>query len=301
MKLIHNATRICLIILLIALHGLSQAQTNGTGQQKDQTLFLDETVVISTSMGDIKLKLYKDTPLHSENFLKLAKDGFFDSTLFHRVIEGFMIQGGDPDSKGAKPGIELGNGGPGYDIAAEILPNHMHRRGVLAAARESDDVNPTRMSSGSQFYIVQGKTFTEEGLVEVEKKQYSLAKQRIFVNIMNKPENLALRNEFLGADAKADSVRFKYLLDTLNGMMDKEYALTTPFSISPEKRKIYKTIGGAPHLDGNYTIFGEVIEGMEVVDKIAAAKRDENDRPLDDIAMKVYVLNPKGKVIKKTK
>lgn len=299
MKLINNTGRIYLVLLLLALQSLSYGQSAGSKSSTDQSQFLDETVVISTSMGDIKLKLYKDTPLHSENFIKLAKQGFFDSTLFHRVIEGFMIQGGDPDSKGAKPGIELGNGGPGYDIDAEILPNHMHVRGVLAAARESDDVNPERKSSGSQFYIVQGKKFTDESLNEVEKKQYSITKQKIFVNIMNRPENLALRNEFLSADQKADSVRFKFLLDTLNGMMDKEYALLTPFKISPEKRDIYKTIGGAPHLDGNYTIFGEVTEGMEVVDKIAAAKRDENDRPLEDIPMKVTVLNAKGKVIRK--
>lgn len=251
--------------------------------------FMDETIVLTTSQGEIRLKLLKDTPLHSNNFIKLAKEGFFDSTLFHRVIQGFMIQGGDPDSKGAAPGIELGNGGPGYDLPAEILPNHMHVRGVLAAARESDDVNPERKSSGSQFYIVQGKIFSEEDLKMVEKKQYSIAKQKIFVEIMNRPENLELRNEFLGADAKADSVRFKFLLDTLNGMLDKEYATRTPFSISPERREIYKTIGGAPHLDGSYTIFGEVISGMEVVDKIAAVKRDEKDRPLEDIPMFIKI------------
>lgn len=253
------------------------------------TQFMDETILISTPYGDIELKLYKDTPLHSNNFIKLASSGYFDSTLFHRVIEGFMIQGGDPDSKNAMPGVELGNGGPGYDIPAEILPNHMHVRGVLAAARESDDVNPDKLSSGSQFYIVQGKKFTETTLDDVEKKQYSLTKQRIFADLMNKPENLALREEFLTAERAADSLRFNYLLDTINGLLDKEYATRTPFKISPEKREVYKTLGGAPHLDGNYTIFGEVISGMEVVDKIAAVKRDENDRPLADIPMKVTI------------
>lgn len=301
MKLINNTGKIILVLLLLTLNSLSFGQVKSDSNGKNESQFFDETVVITTPMGSVKLKLYKDTPLHSENFIKLAKQGFFDSTLFHRVIEGFMIQGGDPDSKGAKPGVELGNGGPGYDLPAEILLNHMHRRGVLAAARESDDVNPERKSSGSQFYIVQGKKFTEEGLVEVEKKQYSIAKQRIFVNIMNRPENLALRNEFLGADQKADSVRFKFLLDTLNGMMDKEYALQKPFAISPEKREVYKTVGGAPHLDGSYTIFGEVIEGMEVVDKIAAVKRDENDRPLVDTPMTITVVDKKGKPVKKPK
>lgn len=288
-----------LLAVLVSFVLCASAQKDSKEVLKSSDQYYNETVVISTSLGDIKLKLYKDTPLHSENFLKLAKQGFFDSTLFHRVIEGFMIQGGDPDSKGAKAGVELGNGGPGYDLPAEILPSHMHKRGVLAAARESDDVNPERKSSGSQFYIVQGKKFTDETLAEVEKKQYSMAKQKIFVNIMNRPENLALRNEWVKADAKKDSVRFKFLLDTLNGMLDKEYALQTPFTISADKREIYKTIGGAPHLDGSYTIFGEVIEGMEVVDKIAAVKRDKNDRPLEDIAMKIFVINDKGKVVKK--
>jgi cyclophilin family peptidyl-prolyl cis-trans isomerase len=296
MKLFDVIKNISFVVFVLALQlGLSaQPDTQKPGKAVDttmqQSMFMDETVVISTPKGDVHIRLYKDTPLHSNNFIKLAKEGFFDSTLFHRVIEGFMIQGGDPDSKKAAPGIELGNGGPGYDIPAEILPSHMHVRGVLAAAREGDDVNPHRVSSGSQFYIVQGKQFNDSTLDAVEKKQYSLIKQRIFVNIMNRPENDALRTEFLAADEREDPVRFKFLLDTLNGMMDKEYALMTPFKISPERRQIYKTIGGAPHLDGNYTIFGEVVSGLEVVDKIAAVKRDENDRPFEDISMKVYIL-----------
>jgi cyclophilin family peptidyl-prolyl cis-trans isomerase len=272
---------------------LSIITVNGQQNNNGESPFLKETVVISTKYGDIHLKLYKDTPLHSNNFIKLVKDGYYDSTLFHRVIEGFMIQGGDPDSKGAPAGKELGNGGPGYDLPAEIMPDHMHVRGALAAAREGDDVNPDKVSSGSQFYIVQGKKFNDEDLNMAEKKQYSLTKQRIFVNIMNRPENLALRNEFFTADAKADSARFKFLLDTLNGMLDKEYALMTPFKISPERREIYKTIGGAPHLDGSYTIFGEVISGMDVVDKIAAVKKDDKDRPLEDILIKSWILKDK--------
>jgi len=291
---LYKLIQVTFLFFAISFPGLKvSGQTNDSVINQCHSDFMDETVVISTSFGDIHIKLYKDTPLHSNNFIKLTKESFFDSTLFHRVIEGFMIQGGDPDSRNAKAGVELGNGGPGYDIPAEILPNHMHVRGVLAAARESDDINPKRLSSGSQFYIVQGKKFTDITLDEVEKKQYSLAKQRIFVNIMDRPENLALRNEFLAADSRIDSLRFKFLLDTLNGMMDKEYALTTPFIIPTEKREIYKSIGGAPHLDGSYTIFGEVISGMEIVDKIAAVKRDENDRPIDDIQMRVYLLKNK--------
>jgi len=253
----------------------------------------EELVVISTPKGDITLRLFDDTPKHRDNFLKLARAGFYDSTLFHRVIDGFMIQGGDPDSKGAAPGIELGNGGPGYSIPAEITPAHFHRRGTLAAAREDDKVNPARLSSGSQFYIVQGKVFTAEKLDMLEKEQNSLAKQRIFVDIMDRPENLTLRNQFFSPDAKSDTAHFRFLLDTLNQMIDREFAGDKVFRLSETAREAYTTVGGAPHLDGRYTIFGEVVSGMEVVDAITTEKRDGNDRPLQDIPMTVKIITRK--------
>lgn len=253
----------------------------------------DTLVVISTPKGDITLKLYNDTPLHRDNFLKLAGEGFFDSTLFHRVIRGFMIQGGDPDSRHAAPGIELGNGGPGYDIPAEITPNHFHRRGVLAAAREDDKINPKRLSSGSQFYIVQGKVYTQPELDKLVNEQNSLTKQRIFVNIMDRPENISLRNQFFSPDAKKDSLHFKYLLDTLNSLIGKEYVQVEEFRLTDEQRRVYMTIGGTPHLDGKYTIFGEVVSGMDVVEAIALEKTDKNDRPLTDIPFTVKIITRK--------
>lgn len=253
----------------------------------------EEFIVISTPKGDITLKLYDNTPKHRDNFLKLARSGFYNGTLFHRVIDGFMIQGGDPDSRNAAPGAELGEGGPGYSVPAEITPAHFHRRGVLAAAREDDKVNPTRLSSGSQFYIVQGKVFTEEKLDFLEKEQNSLAKQQIFVEIMGRPENSTLRTQFFAPDAKKDPDHFKFLLDTLNGLIDKEFTEDKVFRLSEEQRKAYTTVGGAPHLDGKYTIFGEVVSGMEVVDAIAGVKRDEHDRPLEDIPMTVKVISNK--------
>lgn len=273
------------ILLLIFLFIPAISPGQGTDEE---TL-----VVISTDKGEITLKLYDDTPLHRDNFIKLAGSGFFDSTLFHRVIKTFMIQGGDPDSKKAVSGVELGEGGPGYDIPAEILPNHYHRRGVLAAAREDDKNNPKRLSSGSQFYIVQGKVFTDQEMDMLEKEQNSLTKQRIFVNIMDNPANLGLRNQFFSPDAKKDSVHFRFLLDTLNKMIDAEYGPLPKFLVSQEQRKIYKTIGGAPKLDGKYTIFGEVISGMEVVDAIADEKTDKNDRPLNDVRMNIKIVTRK--------
>ncbi|MCX7697344.1 MAG: peptidylprolyl isomerase [Bacteroidales bacterium] len=194
-------------------------------------------VIIQTSYGEIKIKLYDKTPKHRENFLKLAREGYYNGTLFHRVIPGFMIQGGDPESKNAPEGKRLGNGGPGYTIPFEYVPEFFHKRGAVAAARLPDDINPERESSGSQFYIVQGRTFTDEELNKIEKK--------------------------IGR------------------------------TIPPNQREVYKTIGGAPHLDGSYTVFGEVIAGMDVVDKIAQLPRDKYDRPLTNVPMKVIAIEKK--------
>ena len=184
-------------------------------------------VKIQTMLGDIVVRLYDETPIHRDNFLKLAKEGYYDGTLFHRVIKGFMIQGGDPDSKNAKAGQMLGEGDLGYKIPAEFRENHINKRGALCAARQGDDVNPKKESSASQFYIVQGRKWSDGEMNMMEQR------------------------------------------------FGKKY--------SDEHRKIYAEEGGAPHLDGDYTVFGEVLEGMDVVDKIAAVKTDPMDRPLEDV------------------
>lgn len=187
-----------------------------------------ETMVeMYTNYGKIVLKLYNETPLHRDNFVKLVLNGTYEGLLFHRVIEKFMIQGGDPESKRAEPGKMLGNGTLGYNIPAEFRPNLFHKRGALCAAREGDEVNPAKESSASQFYIVQGQVWTDSDL------------------------------------------------DMMESRFHKKY--------SSEQRKAYTSVGGAPHLDGDYTVFGEVVEGMDVVDRIAAAPRDRFDRPLEDI------------------
>jgi peptidyl-prolyl cis-trans isomerase B (cyclophilin B) len=184
-------------------------------------------VEMQTSSGNIVILLYDDTPLHRDNFIKLAGEGVYDGTLFHRVIKGFMIQGGDPDSKNAKAGQMLGEGDLGYKIPAEFRENHINKRGALCAARQGDDVNPKKESSASQFYIVQGRKWSDGEMNMMEQR------------------------------------------------FGKKY--------SDEHRKIYAEEGGAPHLDGDYTVFGEVLEGMDVVDKIAAVKTDPMDRPLEDV------------------
>ncbi|MDB4904542.1 MAG: peptidylprolyl isomerase [Mucilaginibacter sp.] len=196
----------------------------------------NQYVRIKTSYGECIIRLYNETPKHRDNFIKLVKQGFYNGTLFHRVIQNFMIQGGDPDSKKAKPGDELGNGDVGYTVPAEFRDSLFHKRGMLAAAR---DDNPAKASSGCQFYIVEGKRFT---------------------------------------DAK---------LDTL------EQTKLKGRKIPAWQREYYKSVGGAPHLDQNYTVYGEVVTGIDMVDRIAAVKKNENDRPLEDVPMTVELLSKK--------
>jgi cyclophilin family peptidyl-prolyl cis-trans isomerase len=225
-----------LSIAMIVTSCSSRKATGTTGTTTSSPKSLSgPTVKLITDSGTMVIMLYNRTPLHRDNFIKLVKQHYYDSLLFHRVIHHFMIQGGDPDSKNAKPGEMLGNGGPKYTIPAEFDSTLFHKKGVLAAAREGDDVNPRKASSGSQFYIVQGKVFT---------------------------------------DAELDQLATKKKI-----------------TIPEYRRKFYRTIGGTPHLDMNYTVFGEVISGMEVIDKIASAKTDPNNRPLKDIRMKIVFLS----------
>jgi len=195
----------------------------------------NQYVRIKTEFGECIVRLYNQTPLHRDNFLKLTKSGYYNGVLFHRVIKDFMIQGGDPDSKNAKPDSLLGEGGPKYTIPAELNDSLFHKKGVLAAAREGDDVNPAKASSGSQFYLVQGKVFTDQQLDNVEEKRLK-------------------------------------------------------FKIPEWQREVYKTIGGTPHLDRNYTVYGEIVVGLDMVDKIAVLATDKNNRPKQDVKMEVSIL-----------
>lgn len=247
----------------------------------------EKIFVVNTKFGDIKIKLYDQTPLHRDNFIKLVSEKFFDDLLFHRVISEFMIQGGDPDSKNAQPNVMLGNGGPGYNIPAEITPGIFHKKGALAAARESDNVNPKKESSGSQFYIVQGKIFTNQELDVIESKKNQSLKNQILGNLFMAPESENLRMKLDSVKKIGTQESLMNFIKELDPIAEKELARVGKFTFGPEQRKIYTTIGGTPHLDGAYTVFGEVIEGMNIVDSIAAVKKDKNDRPLDDIKMKI--------------
>ena len=258
----------------------------------------DTLIEIKTSQGNIVVKLYEKTPLHRANFIRLVKKGFYDSLIFHRIIPTFMIQGGDPDSKRAASGAMLGNGGPGYTIPAEILPEYFHKKGALAGARLGDDVNPTKASSGSQFYLVQGKVFTEAELTQMAQRMSNMKRQqngqKLYQEYMNRPENAALLRTVIRLQQaqNRDSLELvsKAAIEYVNSQLQK----IPDFSFTPEQIKAYSTLGGAPHLDGGYTVFGEVVEGLDVIDKIATIDRDSNDRPKNDVRM-----FPSLKIIKK--
>lgn len=241
---------------------------------------------IETEYGTIKLKLYNETPRHRDNFVKLTKEGFYTDLLFHRVIKGFMIQGGDPQSKNAEPGKQLGGGDLGYTVPAEINPKFFHRRGVLAAARMGDQVNPEKRSSASQFYIMQGKVFRPGELDSLHTKLEESRKMNMF---QAKLKTIEPEMNKLGAEGKQDEMMARF--NALKSEVEAEAAKLPPIKFSDEQRKAYTTVGGYPSLDNNYTIFGEVLEGMEVVDKITEEAVDQFNRPQKDIKFKITLLN----------
>lgn len=242
-------------------------------------------VIIKTTKGDIRVRLYDETPKHRDNFIKLAKEGYFDGTLFHRVIKDFMIQGGDPDSKDAPKGKRLGTGGPDYTIPAEfVYPQYFHKRGALSAARLGDEVNPERESSGSQFYIVWGKTFKESELKQMEKQMAMQQEQQVFQSLAT-----AHRNEIMDMRRNRDCNGLMQLQDKLVDETKAKCKEMGKPTFTPEQVETYTTVGGTPFLDNQYTVFGEVEEGLDVVEAIQNCKTSRDDRPEEDIKMTVVV------------
>ena len=240
-------------------------------------------VKIQTMLGDIIVRLYDETPIHRDNFIKLVKEGYYDGTLFHRVIKDFMIQGGDPDSKGAPAGKMLGVGGPDYTLEAEIKEGLFHKRGALAAARQGDEVNPERRSSGSQFYIVWGQVYNEGQLRQFSKQLKMQKVQSVFNQLVSEH-----RDEIMQMRRDRNRAGLQELQDKLVSEAEKQSADFA--GLTEEQMKIYSTIGGTPHLDGQYTVFGEVEEGLEVVDMIQTTATGRGDRPVDDLEMKISVV-----------
>ena len=248
----------------------------------------NETLVrLETTMGNITVKLYNETPKHRDNFIKLAKEGTYDRTLFHRVIKNFMIQAGDPQSKTASDTATLGSGDVGYTLPAEINPKFFHKRGVLAAARLGDEVNPNRESSGCQFYIVTGRKFSEAQMINMENQMNEARLENIFNELARKH-----MKEIYKMRKANDTEGLLELQDSLEAQARAKVAKEPALKYTKEQISAYTTIGGAPHLDGAYTIFGEVTEGMDIVDKIEKVKTNRGDRPEKDIRiLKAEVLD----------
>ena len=239
-------------------------------------------VKIETMLGDIVVRLYDETPIHRDNFVKLAKEGYYDGTLFHRVIKNFMIQGGDPDSKGATAGKMLGVGGPDYTLQAEIQDGLFHKRGALAAARQGDEVNPERRSSGSQFYIVWGQVYNENQLRQFSKQLRMQKVQDVFHALASDH-----RAEIMQMRREKNRAGLQELQDKLVAEAESQVGSD---GLTENQMKLYSTIGGTPHLDGQYTVFGEVEEGLDVVELIQGSATGRADRPLDDIEMRMVVI-----------
>lgn len=240
-------------------------------------------VKIQTMLGDIIVRLYDETPIHRDNFVKLVKEGYYDGTLFHRVIKDFMIQGGDPDSKGAPAGKMLGVGGPDYTLEAEIKEGLFHKRGALAAARQGDEVNPERRSSGSQFYIVWGQVYNEGQLRQFAKQLKMQKVQAVFNQLAS-----AHRDEIMQMRRNRDRAGLQELQDRLASEAEKQAADYA--GLTEEQQRVYSTIGGTPHLDGQYTVFGEVEEGLGIVEMIQSSVTGRGDRPVADIEMRISVV-----------
>ena len=271
-------------LMLLAIGGYCAVAINAQSTTKDAPAIMKNDfsanthVILETSLGNIEIALYNETPQHRDNFIKLVNNGTYNGVLFHRVIKDFMIQTGDPDSKNALTDTFLGAGGPGYDLPAEIVyPKYFHKRGALAAARQGDEVNPERKSSGSQFYIVTGRRFSEYQLNGMIERLANQAKSKIFNSLAQQHAGEISQWQALG-----DTVSLNNLRDSLIAKTQQIYA-SSPVKFTPEQIAAYSTVGGTPHLDGQYTVFGEVIAGMDIVDRIQNVTTGTHDRPVDDI------------------
>lgn len=266
-----------LIITALMLISVFGANAQNTNKMNDSIKTAEGTVVdVKTTLGDIKILLYNDTPGHRDNFLKLVREKYYDGVLFHRVIKDFMVQTGDPNSKTAVPGQQLGTGDPGYTIEAEILyPKHYHKYGALAAARTGDAVNPEKRSSGSQFYIVTGRKMSSQQAEMAVARKSMAPRQAYFRNLVMKNQEKIKELQTKGDEQALKDLQEEYIRQT-----EAAVPLAEP---DPQMIKDYSTIGGAQHLDADYTVFGEVIQGMDVVEKIQNSATGPGDRPVEDI------------------
>ncbi len=241
-------------------------------------------ILIKTKYGDMKVVLYNQTPLHRDNFLKLTKEKVFDSLIFHRVIKGFMVQGGDPNSKRATKDQVLGDGDLNYTVPAEIIPGIIHKKGVIAAARNGDEENPERRSSATQFYLAQGKVYKLDEVPSIEQKMNSRASEALFLKMKSEKIDTLMLFQMARNKEGYDKLLEKLKQQAIN-QVDKN-----PVRLTGQQIETYTTLGGIPHLDGAYTVFGEVLDGLAVIDSIAAQPTGKGDRPIENIRMTVEVI-----------
>jgi len=277
-RIFHLLSAVCLTLLIVSCGDSQSSETPAAAGD-------DYLVTIKTSMGEMKAILYDETPKHKENFLKLVNDGFYDSLIFHRVINSFMIQGGDPGSKNAAPSQSLGSGGPGYTIPAEFVTSLFHEKGALSAARQGDQVNPERASSGSQFYVVQG-TVTPRAQLEGTDQGKIIAAFRECMQTL--PESdLAKEYQAVMTENPGDNAAIEA---KVNSTLDRLTELTgRTFKMAEDRIEKYSTVGGTPFLDDQYTVFGKVISGLDIIDNIAMVQTAPGDRPVEDVRMFISV------------
>lgn len=275
-----------LFLSLLSIFGFTAVAASKVDEPAPKTY-----VVISTEFGEIKALLYDETPLHRDNMVKNVREGVYDSLLFHRVIKSFMIQGGDPDSKNAEPGTMLGNGGLDYTVKAEFNKNLIHKKGALCAARQGDNANPQKESSSTQFYIVQGQVYSEADLVKMEVKMNQSVQNNLFFELLGLPENADKLKRFNDAKMAKDQVKTMELFNEMKPkILELQKERGKEFKFTEAQKEAYKTVGGTPHLDNNYTVFGEVVSGLDVVDKIAEKEVDGNNRPLKDVVFSIKIV-----------
>ncbi len=274
------------LLLMLALPAARTSAENKTTEVDNNQ---QTKVLVKTTMGDITIALYNETPRHRDNFLKLVREHYYDSLLFHRVIKDFMIQGGDGNSRHAAPGQMLGSGDLDYTVPAEfVYPKYFHKRGALAAARTGDQVNPERASSASQFYIVTGKTYDQPTLNMMQERMADQKKNEIFRSLA-----MANRQTIVDLQSRGDTAALRQMEQQLVAQMEEAYA-KAPAMLTAEQVQAYTTIGGTPHLDGQYTVYGEVVDGMDVVDRIQNVATGNADRPLEDVRIiTMTVIEPK--------
>lgn len=278
------------LIVVLAVSVFSCKTSDKQNNAKEETKTPKNAFVITTDFGEMKGLLYDETPLHRDNFIKLINEGFYDSLLFHRVIKSFMIQGGDPASKTAKANVQLGNGGPGYTIPAEFNTKFIHKKGALSAARMGDNANPKKASSGSQFYIVQGMTYDSVKIQGMEQSLINKAMSKRIYDYILLPECASIKHALDSLKQAKDQASLQKLWIETQAKAKEFYKDDVPEGLSEIQKQAYMTIGGTPHLDRQYTVFGEIYEGLNIIDSIANVKGDRSNRPLEDVRFTIRMI-----------